>query len=99
MAALTATFVTKRLPVGDLAQVTFTCTTGAAAANEWVVTGLSTISAIIGAVVTGADPQLSTLNFVKNAQGTGVAEGTNHGDLGIESPTAETIEVTVLGRP
>ncbi len=40
------------------------------------------------------------LNFVKNAQGTGVAAGTNNGDLGVEGSSASlVIEVTVIGIP
>ena len=38
-------------------------------------------------------------NFVLNAQGTGVAAGTNLGDLGVELSAAATLQVTVFGKP
>jgi len=100
MAALTATELTERLPLGNVSVKTFRTTTGslAAAADEWIDTGLSEVLAIVGHAVHGIAG--ATINFVKNAQGTGQAEGSTLGALGIESSAASTVvEVTVLGRP
>lgn len=102
MAVLTVTEVTDRLPVGNLVQKTFrTSALGTAAADEWIATGLSWIKAVVGLVVIGATTSTVSLSVTKNAQGTGVAEGTNAGDLGIESTDAgiDVVEVTVLGLP
>lgn len=102
MAVLTVTEVTDRLPVGNLVQKTFrTSALGTAAADEWIATGLSWIKAVVGLVVIGATTSTVALAVTKNAQGTGTAEGTNPGDLGIESTDAgiDVVEVTVLGLP
>lgn len=107
MAVLAHTEVTKRLPIGDRVLQVFRVTPGAAAADEWIATGLSWIDAVLGVTVKGTTPwaDVSTsadpvgYNAVYNAQGTGVAEGTNAGDLGIEIPTSKTVDVTVIGRP
>lgn len=99
MAALTATEVTKRLPVGDRTMKTLRFTiANANAGDEWIVTGLSTIESVVGSAVIGQADVAETPAFRKNAQGTDVAEGTNHGDLAVEG-NAATFEVTVIGRP
>jgi hypothetical protein len=105
MAAVSATEITTRQPVGDLFLVTVrTSALGDNAADEWIAAAslrLSWIVAVIGVVPIGAAPFANTPSFMKNAQGTGVAEGTNAGDLGIEVEAAadNILEVTVLGRP
>jgi hypothetical protein len=101
MAALARTDVHRPLPVGDRMQRTFRVTvSNLAAADEWVPTGLSFIDAIIGWAAIGQAGIPDAPVFRKNAQGTGVAEGTNGGDLAIEVvTTAGTFEVTVLGKP
>ena len=96
MAALTATRVTDRLPVGNLFMQTFRTTPGSAAADEWIVTGFQTVLAVVGFSPLGAT--LASMNFVLNARGTGVTENTNQGDLGVESSTTGQFLVTVLGR-
>ena len=70
------------------------------ATDEWIVTGLSSIDAVIGCAVQGATAQTETPNFVINGQGTAATAGANPGDLGIEIPdtTNSTLHVTVLGR-
>ncbi len=60
------------------------------------------ITAVDATLSSGADAVADALgvNFVLNAQGTGVSAGTNRGDLGIESSGASSVvEVTVIGRP
>ena len=107
MAALTATKVTERLPVGNRAMQTFQVTTTAAAAAEWVPTGFSWIDAVVEGGVIGATPHTDvgasadpvSPNYVLNAQGTGAASGPSAGDLGIETPTAKTVQITVIGIP
>jgi len=102
MAAVAHTEVTKRLPVGDRVMQTFrTSALGTAAADEWIATGLSWIDAVVGLVVIGATTSTVQNSVVKNARGTGVAAGTNAGDLGIEVTDAgiNVVEVTVIGRP
>ena len=102
MAVVAHTKTTKRLPVGDRVQQTFrTSALGTAAADEWIATGLSFIEAVVGFAVLGATTSTVALAFEKNAQGTGVAGGTNPGDLGIETTDAgiNDVEVTVIGRP
>jgi hypothetical protein len=88
--------------MSDKHQVTVrTQTLGAAAADEWIpaaTLGLSHIDAIVGNAVIGATQAAATCCFMKNAQGTGVAEGTNEGDLGIEATDGiDIVEVTVIG--
>jgi hypothetical protein len=75
---------------------------GTAAADEWIAAatlGLSFIDSIVGCAVIGATTSTVALAFTKNAQGTGVAEGTNVGDLGIESTDAgiNVVEITLRG--
>lgn len=101
MAVLTRGVLTKaeRIPVSNLVLRSFqTSPANNAAADEWIDTGLSEIVAIVGWATVGTAAPTLVPNFVKNAQGTGVAEGTNLGDLGVEGNSADTFEVTVLGR-
>jgi hypothetical protein len=89
--------------MSDKHQITVrTSALGTAAADEWIpaaTLGLSNIDAIVGTAVIGATTSTTPPAFMKNAQGTGVAEGTNAGDLGIEITDAgiNIIEVTVIG--
>lgn len=100
MAALSPTFLTARIPAGNLLDVTFrVAITNTGSADEWVVTGLSSIEAIVGFAVIGTVGVAITPNFRKNANGTGVAEGTNPGNLALECAALATLEVTVRGRP
>jgi hypothetical protein len=74
---------------------------GTAAADEWIATGLSWIDCVVGSAVIGATTSTVDNAFQLNAQGTGVTEGTNAGDLGVEVTDAgiNVIEVTVIGIP
>lgn len=97
MAALTPTFISGKRPSGRFFEVTFSVpVANSAAADEWVSTGLHEILAVVGHAVQGATDR--GVNFVINAQGTGVTAGTNLGDLGIEGTGAATVHVTVIGR-
>lgn len=105
MAALTTvTKVGGRIPDGQFFRQTVrvVTATGVAQAAEWITKaqiGLGEIVAVIGHAVLGTTDV--GCNFVMNAQGTGVAEGTNKGDLGVETTAALTnnLLVTVLGKP
>lgn len=107
MAVLAHTEVTKRLPIGDRVLQVFRVTPGAAAADEWIATGLSWVDAVLGVTVKGATPWADTstsadpvgYNAVYNANGTGQSEGSTSGSVGIEIPTSKTVDVTVIGRP
>jgi len=75
--------------------------TGIAQATEWIAKadiGLNEILGIVGFSVLGTTD--IGVNFVMNAQGTGVAAGTNRGDLGVETTAALTdgLLVTVYGK-
>jgi hypothetical protein len=104
MAALaTITKVGGRRPNGALFEQTVRVggATGVASATEWIAKadiGLGEIVAVTGFATLGAANV--GCNFVMNAQGTGVAEGTNKGDLGVETSAALTnnLLVTVLGK-
>lgn len=95
MAVLTATKIGDRRHDGRYVKQTFRVTTGVAAADEWIATGFKQIVTVEGPFVHGA--ATSGINFVKNARGTGVAENTNAGDLGVEAAAAVVVEVTVVG--
>lgn len=85
--------------VGDTVVLTYRVpgTVGNGKVCSTDITG-ATLSNSAGGLDPVADP--AGLNFRKNARGTGVAENTNPGDLGIESSGASTlVEVTLLGRP
>lgn len=98
MAALTPSESTKRLQVGDRVFQTFRVTVvNLAATDEWVPTNFSRVDAVVSGAVLGT--ALANVNFVKNAQGTGVAEDVNPGDVAIESDVATDVEVTVIGIP
>jgi hypothetical protein len=103
MAAIASTDLTDRLPIGNrvLKTLQLSAATGAASATEWVVSGLSQIDAVVGAVLDGtAAADTGEFTFVLNAQGTGVAANTNPGDLGVETLLATTgLVVTIIGIP
>lgn len=112
MAVVAHTEVTKKLPVGDRVQQTFSVLSAditAKAANEWIATGLSWIDTVVGITCFGTLPWSDTATtvdpvdaiFLLNAQGTGGTAGNNPGDLGIELPTATpvSVHITVIGRP
>lgn len=102
MAVLAHTELSKKLPLGTASIKTFRVQTPAAdQAADWIATGFGTIVGLIScSVTTTAGAQAAAIPvFVLNARGTGVAENTNHGDLGIETRSAAGIvTVTVLGR-
>jgi len=101
MAVLTITGRSARIPAGPYWMQTYkSATTADSQDAEWVAMEFGNIVAVVGSAVEQITGATSTLNFMKNAQGTGVAEGTNPGDLGVESiagAAACTFEVTVLG--
>lgn len=98
MAVIAATRVGGRLPVGDEFEVTLrmSANCGVSAADEWVVTGLRKVTKVIAMIPLGTAPSIP--NAVLNARGTGVAENTNLGDLGIEGSGAAQFMITVRGR-
>lgn len=98
MAVIAAAQVGYRQFVGDEVEITFRTTANTQVANaaEWIATGLSKITKVTGHSVHGATT--SGVNFVMNAQGTGVTEDTNPGDLGVEAGAAVQFQVTVRGR-
>lgn len=87
----------QRVPAGRFWDKTFRVTTGAAQATDWIVTGFTSIDTVVGFIVHGTTPLDTGTTFELNARGTGVAEDTNHGDLGIETEAAEDVTVTVRG--
>jgi len=106
MAALTATVVGKRIPVGDRVLRTFRFTiANANAADEWVAagpsgTGLRWIDRIVGAVGIGTAVTTDMPVYKRNcASGTGGTEDTaaDGGALSIEG-AAGTYEVSVIGK-
>ena len=100
MAALTATQLGDRIPMGKHVQVSFSiAAAGDNSAVEWIATGLSSIIAVTGLVAVGAAPFANAPSVQLNARGTGVTVDTNPGDLGIEVEAAgdNTLQVTVLG--
>lgn len=102
MAVVAHTNVTDRLPVGQYVMQTYeTSALGTGAADEWIATGLTSIIAVVGCAVLGTTTSTTSVAFEINAQGTGVAEDTNHGDLGIEVTDAgiNQVQVTVIGIP
>ena len=73
-----------------------------ASATEWIAAadlGMSFLHAVVGFAILGATTSTVAPSFELNAQGTDVAEGTNDGDLDIESTDAgiNEMQVTVLG--
>jgi hydrogenase maturation factor len=105
MAAVAGTVVVERQPMGQYEMVVVrTSALGTAAANEWIAAKTlraGRIVAILGCVGIGATALTGHPNFTKNAQGTGVAEGTNMGDLGVEVVGAgdNVLEITLLVVP
>ncbi len=70
---------------------------GPGRALEWFVTGYSSIVTVVGHAAQGTT--VDRFNFIKNARGTGVAEGTNPGDLGVEGFVGSIpVEVTVFAQ-
>lgn len=95
MAAVTVLETFDRIPLGDVWEQTFRVDPGAGAADEWLPTGFSRVLGCrLQAIGTSAG---ASSNAVLNAQGTGEAEGSSPGDLGIEASTGDLF-VTVLGR-
>lgn len=70
---------------------------GADATDEWLVSGLHKIQALIGGSELGAAP--ATVNFVLNAEGTAATEDANPGALAVEAAGANVITATVIGYP
>jgi hypothetical protein len=105
MAALTATRVGNRLPIGDRFLVTFRVTiANANAADEWVAagpsgTGLRWIDRVIGVVDVNATADETEVPVVLKNEGTGTAgtEGTTGGALAIEG-NAGTYEISLIGK-
>lgn len=101
MAALVATPLTPLLPVGNRFMRSYSvpiANTGAA--DEWfVAAGISHVESIVGNAPLGTAGLAATLNFVLNANGTGQTAGTTPGSVGIESGTAVTAHITVIGKP
>lgn len=110
MAALSATVVGHRLPLGDRVVKTLSVAAiGTAAADEYITTGLSWIDTVVGYTVYGTAGEVITAhtgtvgvgaNFVLNAAGTGQTAGTTPGALGIEiaDAAANSLHVTVIGK-
>jgi len=109
MAALTATRVGKRLPIGDRFLVTFRVTiANANAADEWVAagpagTGLRWIDRVLGVVdVAATADETETPTVAKNnVEGTGASTiedvAASGGGLAIEG-NAGTYEITLIGK-
>jgi hypothetical protein len=102
MAVVTCTEEILRIPLGDLVMITLRCS-GAVAENatdEFLRTGLSKITAIVGNVIIGATTSTSSFTFKKNAQGTAAAAVAENGALGFETAVdVDVFEVTVIGTP
>lgn len=97
MAALTATAIGGKRPSGRFFEQTYSVAiSNSAAADEYVVTNLKQIFAVVGHAVQGTTDR--GVNFVLNAQGTGQTAGSTLGSLGIEATGAATVHFTVLGR-
>ena len=103
MAALSHVQKTAQIPMGDRVMVTFRVpsTIGTASAVEWIATGLKLIDCVVGFGPSGTAGWTEVPVFMINAQGSGVTEGTNPGDLGVEvtQATHEDLTVTVIGIP
>jgi hypothetical protein len=100
MAALTPTHIGRPKPLGDrmVRTIRFTIA-NANAADEWIVTGLSWVDAVLGIIVTGTGVENDVPTYLRNCQGTGQTEDTqaDGGKLAIEG-AAGTWEVTVIGK-
>jgi len=101
MAALTATRVGRRKPYGDrFIQAVVVTIANANAADEWISSassGFKQIETVLGIVPLGTADIAEAPAVVLNAQGTGVAAGTNAGDLGLEGNAAD-YHITIVGR-
>ena len=100
MAVIASTEIGRRLPHGTEQVRTYSldAATGVAAADEFINTGMSNIVAVVGWYDDGTAGTADAPAFVLNAEGTGVAAGTNPGALGIETATAHpALRVTVRG--
>ena len=88
-----------RVPLGAnyyMKRFTFTVA-NTAAADEFINTGFSTITGVVGGVNVRGVTKGST-NYVLNALGTGQTAGTTNGVLGVESDVAAVHEVCVIGQ-
>lgn len=85
--------------IGGLWMVCVRVLTGANQAAEWIGAediGLSDIISVKTQVV-GATTGITT-SYMANARGTGVAEGTNKGDVGIEASASAVVDCQIIGR-
>jgi hypothetical protein len=90
MAAIALLQPAKKVPFGNGWLVTgVTQTVGANQTTEWITAASLGLRRIISAQVTSGRAAVATrVSAALNAQGTGVAEGTNLGDLGIRATSA-----------
>lgn len=96
MAELTASLETSPISIAnsDFDQVSFrTAATGIAAADEFFVTGYTNVEAILSVVPVGT--AAVGVSAVPNADGTGVTEGDDAGNIGVETTAAATGGVIV----
>lgn len=94
--AITETF---KLPVGNLWMVGGqTAALSGGAADEWLARNDLGLDEILGGTICPLGATKGSVNVVFNAQGTGVAAGTNKGDFGIESDVAAAHFFLVIGR-
>ena len=98
MAALSFT-KKRRLPLGDkFLVIGRSGTTGAGAADEWIPAAALGLNQIEEAWVQTIGATATLTAVVPNAQGTGVAEGTNPGDVGVESSAGAALAVFAIGK-
>lgn len=101
MAALTATEIGLRLPMGNVFQQIYSVTVASqSATDEWIATGFRSIDSVWVSPMIGTAGAGTDVSVVLNAQGTGASSGANPGDLGIETVTTtnQIIHVGVIGR-
>lgn len=97
MAQLAAVKVGDRIPAGRYFEQTFlVALTGTNPADEWIVTGFDEVVSVVGYAVIGTAGLADAPAFMLNLLGTGGAASA--GALGIESITAQLIQVTVRGK-
>jgi hypothetical protein len=97
MGVLAAT-IRAKVPMGRDWMVMLRVTTGAAAGDEYISRAAMGLSKIHGAFGTAVGPTLECPTFVYNSRGTDITEGTNKGDLAIESTSSMSYEVWIIGR-